>query len=808
MLVAFSVLMGSRGTAQFGSTTIRVDASRVMNRVSPWMYGSCIEDVNHEIYGGLYAQRIFGESFEEPPAGSPLKGWTAYGGSWTIHDGALHVEPSDGAKLVRGTPAIGEATVECDVRLTNSNGSNAGLILRVNDPRTGPDTWIGYEVSISARDRTIHVSRHRNNWTSLKTVPGPVAVGKWHRLRVELSGPRIRVLLDGRGPHVDITDPDPVLTGSVGVRTWQSDASFRNLAINQPRGRIDETLAERSDATQISGMWDAVQRAGGVGNYYWTGATPYNGSHAQTIIQTSQIGGVGVANRGLNRWGIPLRNDLPYSGRFYARSRNYRGSMTVTLQSVDGNKTFATRKLKFPHPDGAWHRLDFTLRPAADARTGRFALWIDSPGSIDIDQVTLMETGSGLFKGQPVRADIVNKLVDQGLTFLRYGGSMINAPEYRWKKMIGDPDRRASYKGWWYPQCTNGFGIEEFVRFCEAARITPAFSINIEETPDDAADLVEYLNGSVSTPWGRKRAANGHPAPYNVHYIEIGNEEAIGGNRKDYAHYLERFKLLSAAMRPKDPRLNLVIAAWWRPDEPLVKQIAQDLRDKAALWDVHVGGDDLREGANVDRVFTDMERLFADWIPGSPLKACVFEENGDRHDLQRALGHAYILNVTQRHGAFVQMDCPANCLQPLGQNDNGWNQGQVFFTPDKVWGMPSYFAQKMASANHLPLRIASEVRGSAGGLDVTATRSEDGRTLVLKVVNTGPMDRQVKFEIAGFPNPRANVDVWTLAGDLTAVNTPEDPDRIRSVKTGFTGVGERFGYTFAPQSYTILRLRR
>ena len=190
------------------------------------------------------------------------------------------------------------------------------------------------------------------------------------------------------------------------------------------------------------------------------------------------------------------------------------------------------------------------------------------------------------------------------------------------------------------------------------------------------------------------------------------------------------------------------------------------------------------------------------------MKAAVLEENGDRHDLQRALGHAYILNVTQRHGDFVLMDCPANCLQPLGQNDNGWNQGQVFFTPNQVWGMPPFYAQQMASANHLPLRVAAEIDGTPNGLDVTAARAEDGKTLVLKVVNTGPMDRQVRFEVAGFSNPRPKVQTWTLAGDLNAVNTPEEPERIRAVKSGFTGAAEKFGYTFPPQSYTILRLTR
>src|SRR5262249_13049330 len=156
-----------------------------------------------------------------------------------------------------------------------------------------------------------------------------------------------------------------------------------------------------------------------------------------------------------------------------------------------------------------------------------------------VDQVTLTPTGDRLFHGLPFRADIAQALQREGIRFLRYGGSMVNAPEYRWKSMIGPRDRRPQYSGTWYPQSTNRFGTEQFLQFCEAAQIEPAFAINIEETPKDAADLVEYLNGPVTSPWGKRRAENGHPKPYHVRYIEIGNEEAIDGDRAKYAHYLE-----------------------------------------------------------------------------------------------------------------------------------------------------------------------------------------------------------------------------------------------------------------------------
>lgn len=84
---------------------------------------------------------------------------------------------------------------------------------------------------------------------------------------------------------------------------------------------------------------------------------------------------------------------------------------------------------------------------------------------------------------------------------------------FLFKNMIGDPDKRPPYRGHWNHYSTNGFGIEEFLRYCEATNITPSFAVNIYETPQDMADMIEYLNGDASTPWGAKRAKNGHPKP-------------------------------------------------------------------------------------------------------------------------------------------------------------------------------------------------------------------------------------------------------------------------------------------------------
>jgi len=510
----------------------------------------------------------------------------------------------------------------------------------------------------------------------------------------------------------------------------------------------------------------------------------------------------GVANKGLNRWGIAVKEGQVFQGRLYMRAESFTGAVTVELQSADGTKTYASQTLN--SITDSWAKYPFTLTSSTTDPKAKFVVLMDSTGKLWMDQVVLMQTGTDLFKGLPYRADIGNKMIDEGLTFLRYGGTMVNAPEYRFKKMIGDPDLRPPYKGHWYNYSTNGFGIEDFLRFSEAAGFTAAFAINIEETAADAADMVEYLNGDISTVWGAKRAANGHPEPYRVKYIEIGNEEVIESDDYNrYVHYADRFEALYAAMHEKDPSIQFVNAAWWRPGSASMKMIFDRLNGKADYWDYHLWADDAFAGTNVDKDLTDLKNFFLTWDPNTTMKCAILEENGNLHNMQRALGHATTQNAVRRHSDFVLTSCAANALQPYQQNDNGWDQGQIFFTPSQVWGMPPFYAQQMASANHLPLLVSSSL---VTGLDITATKSEMGDTLILHVVNTKSIAKKTIISIKGFSGASSTVNTYTLSGPLASENTPALPEKYKTVSSMLQAARvDSFNYSFPAYSYTILR---
>lgn len=799
-----SLAVPQRTLGQQAQVTIRVDAGQVLNKITPWMTGSCIEDVNHEIYGGLYAQKLFGESFEEPPLPPKFEDWMVLGGNWRLEDQVLSVDAMSGAKLARKGPEFTDGVVEADVRLSEQN-DNAGLIVRLRNAGTGADNFDGYEVSISARNRNVILGRHHHDWRPLTAAPADIAPGSWHHLKAVLEGPRIRVYLDGAAePKIDFTDQaNPMLSGSIALRTWNSDASFRNVRIQTPTGVVENTF-KSEPSLSVSGMWDPIMTGNAQGEFAHEGAGAYNGTRCQKIVHGPGGGQVGVANRGLNRWGVAVKKGEKLAGRIYLRADQLSGPVTVALQSADGARTYAIRRIS--RVAGDWAKYTFELTSRTTDNNARFAVWIEQPGTLWVDQAVLMGTGKALFHGLPFRADIGQGLVDEGITFLRYAGTMVNVPGYRWKNMIGDPDRRPPYNGNWYPYSSNGFGIFDFLNFCEAAQIEAAFAINIEETEQDAVDLVDYLTAPTSNPWGAKRAADGHPAPYKFRYIEIGNEEAIGNDTPTaYAHYAERFRLLARAIHGRNTNIPLVCAAWWLPNSPSMKPVFDAVNGAAAAWDLHVDSDDPRAGIVVDERLTQMENLFHQWDPQTTLKAVIFEENGGLHNMQRALGHATTLNAARRHGEFVLVDCPANCLQPWLQNDNGWDQGQLFFTPDHVWAMPPYYAQLMAARSYLPELVASQVDGSPD-VDVTATRSEDGTAVTLSIVNVSGSPLRTRVMVDNFARGTYQGSLWTLASPLNGVNPPTGPERIKPTESLLLTRQTRAVYVIPPHSYTILRL--
>ncbi len=800
---------------------VRVDvrAGQTVHAVSRYLTGACIEDVNHEIYGGIYSQMIFGESFQEPPPPIPIRGFRTHGGVWTVTaEGELAGGGGDGPKLESQLPAFTDGEVSVDVLFANRQAGNAGLIVRLARPGIGADNFDGYEVALDPHRQMLRLGRHRHDFQNIQDVPCAVAVGAWNKLAVRLSGSALEVLVNDRPVTRHDDAGAALLSGTVGLRQWQREARYRNLRVTTDGH--EQLLAFEPDAAQgpaeLSSMWRSVCTGNAAGSWTLDTHRPFLGAQSQCLGFVSGQGQVGIENQGLNRWGLHFVGGQPYEGLLWVRA-DQPSELWVALQSADGMKTHAEKSLRVTAGD--WQRLEFSLTPESTEPKGRFAVTLRRPGAVVLGYAFLQPGSWGRFQGLPVRRDVAEALIDQGITVLRYGGSMINHPEYRWKNMIGPRDRRPPYRGTWYPHSTNGWGILDFLDFCEAAGFLAVPTFNMGETPQDLADFIEYAKGDADTEWGRRRVEDGHPEPYRLNHLQLGNEERVD------EQYAATFEALAKAIWAKDPEIILVVGDFVygeQIEDPFhfrgaasritslaghqkILQLARQ-HDREVWFDLHVGTDGPRPDATYDAMFSVQDAL-AKIADGARYKVVVFEFNAGNHSQKRALANALAINGIERNGG-IPIATSANCLQPDGQNDNDWNQGLLFLNPSQVWLQPPGYVTRMFAQHYLPLLVACRVDAPQDTLDVNAKRSEDGRTLVLQAVNPTDQAIPAHLQLSGFVPQKPAALVTELAGPLDAVNSAAEPRMIvpQSREWKHEVAGGRTHYTFPPRSVTVLRL--
>jgi Domain of Unknown Function (DUF1080)/Alpha-L-arabinofuranosidase C-terminal domain len=803
-------------SARAQDATITVHADHVVHQVSRHLTGACLEDVNHEIYGGIYSQMVFGESFAEPGPPRELAGFKMFGGRWTVEDDqTLQASGGDGPKIVCDGPAfnVGQASVE--MLFKENSGGNGGLIVRVSDPDNGPDEFNGYEISLEPSGNLV-LGRHRHDWEPIRRVPCEVPLTSWVNLTVLMSENTLTILVNGKLITRYQDDEHLLTTGTVGLRTWKQNASFRNLIVKSGSSSRQYPFAYIDNLGSVSGMWAGVATGSVVGQCSLETSNPFVGTQSQRITFQSGAGALGVANEGLNRWGMNFVAGKEYDGCLDVRA-DAPTEVTVALESGDGGRVYASEDLQVTSNN--WEHLDFTLTPSAGDGDGRFTVELKQPGSVVVGYAFLEPGAWGRFAGLPVRQDVAEGLVNQGITVLRYGGSMVNASGYRWKNMIGPRDRRLPYAGTWYPYSSDGWGIPDFLNFCEAAGFLGVPDFNINETPQDMADFIEYANGLTNTVWGARRLADGHQQPYGLKYLELGNEEKV-----DNAYY-QKFQALAKAIWAADTNITLVVGdftysqsitnpfSFGGADSGITslaaqQQILQLARQhhREVWFDVHVW----TEGPSVAPALTAMfsyDDALGQIAGGADYKVVVFELNAQNHTQGRALGNALAINAAERDGR-LPIITSANCLQPDGQNDNGWDQGLLFLNQSNVWLQPPGYVTQLFSEHYQPLEVWNEVTDPDHDLDVTAERSQDGSRLVLKVVNSGAKLVSASIILDQYSPRQTFAAVEELTGPLDLVNSAKSPGSIQPTRKQWATHFEngKSEYGFPPHSLTLIEL--
>ncbi|MFD4555365.1 RICIN domain-containing protein [Streptomyces sp. NPDC058469] len=582
-----------------------------------------------------------------------------------------------------------------------------------------------------------------------------------------------------------------------------------------------ESFAEPQSDAGISGMWRKVISGGASGSFALDTSNPFKGSQSQQVTFSGGSGSVGVDNMGLNRWGSNWEAGQSYDGYAYMRST---GSVTVQVAAESSAGTVYGSQSLTVQGTG-WTKYSFSFTPDTTDHAGRFTIKLTGPGTVNIGYVYLQPGTWGRFAGLPVRLDIANAMRSQRNTVLRYGGSSADPgvfgpgmwTNYQWKNMVGPRESRPDYTGWWYEHESNGWGIPDFLNFAEALGINAVPTFNSYETPQDMADFVDYLKGSTSTTWGARRAADGHPAPYAFRQIEFGNEEKVDST------YATRFNNAANAIWAKDPSIIVTVA-----DVEYTNVIAdpdhvtgagsglgslsayQTILSNAVAHnaqiaiDLHIG-DDAPERVHQS---IDALRSFDHWLheynPGANYHINVFELNSGQHNMERALANAKAISLLQQYGDRVTVVASANALQPDGQNDNGWDQGLVFFDTHRSWLQPPGYVTAMFSESNLGTVVHAETNNPS----LAVSAQFNGSKLVLNVTNESSTAQSPTIALTGFAPTSRTAQITSLSGARTDQNNAGNVNQVtpQNSTTAYTLVGNALNLTFAANSVTVVTL--
>jgi alpha-L-arabinofuranosidase len=442
--------------------------------------------------------------------------------------------------------------------------------------------------------------------------------------------------------------------------------------------------------------WTLVAAGGAKGEISIDTSRPLNAASPRSLKLVVQGGGsVGVANEGF--WGIAVKRGT-YSLSLYARSEGICGPLAVRLESVDGKTVYARGQIDGLGGEWKQHRL-WLPAEGADPHA-RLVIAANGPGTLWLDVVSLFPAATWKCRPNGLRADIARMLDGLKPSFVRFpGGCWVEGnvleDSYHWKTTIGDIVARRTERNLWGYFSPNGLGFHEYLQMCADLGAEPLFVINCgmshrETVPldrmgpwvQDALDAVEYANGPVQSRWGSLRAKAGHPQPFNLKYMEIGNEN--GGPA-----YEERYALFYDAMKAKHPEIHLVANC-------LVRSRPMEIVDEH----YYSSPEFFQQNAtHYDNYKRDGYKVY--------VGEYAVTENAGKGNLRGALGEAAFMTGMERNSDVVLMASYAPLF--VNVNNRAWNPDLIGYDSSRVYGTPSYYVQKLFSTNRGDVVLPSEL---------------------------------------------------------------------------------------------------
>lgn len=565
-------------------------------------------------------------------------------------------------------------------------------------------------------------------------------------------------------------------------------------------------------------------------NPHYVRLTSAGHNHKHTGLENEGFVGIGVEKGEKYRFSVWAR--VPQGGE---------GRLKVVLadRNTHGrSQDLASAKIKVTTTD--WQKYTVELTPDQTCAHAVLRVFLRHPDTtaVDLEHLSLFPVDTWKGHENGLRKDLAQKLADIHPGVFRFpGGCIVEGTDldtrYQWKNTVGPVENRPTIENRWHYTFThhffpdyfqsNGLGFYEYFLLSEEIGAEPLPVLNVglscqyqNDRPEDhvavdslapyiqdALDLVEFANGDTTTTWGALRAQMGHPAPFNLKVMGIGNEQWG-------PEYVERLEPFLAAMRKAHPEIKIVGSTGPDSEGDKFDYLWPEMkRVKADLVDEHFYRPEdwfLAQGARYDNYDRKGPKVFAGEY------ACHMRNKNWNH-FEPALLEAAFMTGLERNADVVHMATYA----PLFAHVDAWQ-----WRPDMIWfdnlrSMPtaSYYVQQMFATNKgtnvLPLTMDGKpLTGGEGqnGLFASATLDKDANQIVVKVANTSKEDQTLNIDITGLKKGKTldGGKALTLHADLEAENTLDNPDIVKPVESTVEAAGREFTATVGPSTFAVYRL--
>jgi alpha-N-arabinofuranosidase len=541
--------------------------------------------------------------------------------------------------------------------------------------------------------------------------------------------------------------------------------------------------------------------------------------------------GFGISNEGFR--GMGIRKDNQYD--FSVLARVVEGNISLRIELVsEKNEKLGTATLSLKGSEFTRHSVSFSTT-GGDAKAS-LNIFFEGTGVVDLDMISLFPKDTWKQRPGGLRADLVQLLADMKPGFLRFpGGCIVEGHElanrYQWKKTVGPLNERELIINRWNKEFSHrptpdyyqsfGIGFFEYFLLAEDIGAEPLPILNcgmacqfntgelvpmdqLDPYVQDALDLIEFANGPVTSKWGKLRADMGHPEPFNLKLIGIGNEQ--WGEQ-----YVERYKVFQDAIRAKYPEIKIVASVGPGSEgerfeylNPRMRALKADILDEHYYQPPQWFRENARRYDNYDR---NGPKIFAGEYAAQS-KGVTSPENRNNWDC--ALSEAAFMTGLERNADVVTMTSYA----PLFAHVDAWQ-----WTPDLIWfdnlrsyGTPNYYVQKLFSVNKgthvVPMLLGNETIAGQNGLFATASIDKNTNELIIKMVNTTGESATHAVNVTGVKKFDKKAKVTVLqSNDLDAVNSIDQPKVVSPADSEMEVKGKKLNITLAPYSLTVVRVK-